>query len=52
MGGSADPKLNIKLEQVVEEAKRFNMPVSTINNVLKQIQSSKENLKGHVVEIR
>lgn len=37
---------------MVEQAKRFNMPASTINNILKQIQSSKENVKGHLVEIR
>lgn len=51
-GGSADPKFNVKLEQVLDQCKRFNMPAATIQNVLKSIQSDKEKCQSHLIEIK
>lgn len=51
-GGSADPKANLKLEQVIEQAKRSNMPVATIQNVLKSTQNDKTQCKVHLLDIR
>lgn len=51
-GNSADPKANIKLEQAIQQAKRFNMPAATINNVLKTAASSEDKSSSHVIEIK
>ncbi|XP_060521925.1 translational activator of cytochrome c oxidase 1 [Cylas formicarius] len=49
-GGSADPQQNIKLSHVIEQAKRFNMPAASIQNVLKT--TDKSNAKTFLIEIR
>lgn len=35
-GGSANPELNATLRSIIDEAKRKNMPVATIQNTLKK----------------
>lgn len=51
-GGSADPKLNSKLGKVVEIARSNNMPVVSIENVLKSSQKSQDNAKPYMLEYR
>ncbi|XP_017781963.1 PREDICTED: probable transcriptional regulatory protein Pmob_0807 [Nicrophorus vespilloides] len=51
-GGSIDPKLNLKLEQVLEQARRANMPMSTVQNVIKSSQVDKKQCKSHMFEIK
>ncbi|XP_018569002.1 translational activator of cytochrome c oxidase 1 [Anoplophora glabripennis] len=51
-GGSVDPKMNLKLSQVVDQAKRANMPVATIHSVLKSCQQDKSQAKSHMLEIK
>ncbi|XP_076258724.1 translational activator of cytochrome c oxidase 1 [Rhynchophorus ferrugineus] len=51
-GGSLDPKANLKLSQVIEQCKRFNMPQATLNNILKSCENDKTNAKLHLLEIK
>ncbi|GJQ79918.1 hypothetical protein Trydic_g18362 [Trypoxylus dichotomus] len=52
LGGSIDPKLNLKLQQVVEQAKRMSMPAATIDSIIKSTQTDKRQSKSHLVEIK
>ncbi|KAK9874249.1 hypothetical protein WA026_002604 [Henosepilachna vigintioctopunctata] len=51
-GGSIDPNANIKLEHVIEQAKRVNMPAATIQSVLKSTQTDKSQCKSYILEIK
>lgn len=51
-GGSANPDSNLRLAQVIEQARRHSMPVATIQNVLKISQKRKEDCKPALLEIR
>ncbi|KAF4525651.1 hypothetical protein B566_EDAN001251 [Ephemera danica] len=52
-GKSADPNANFQLSQSIELAKRRNMPVEKIQNILKAAQSSKAvEAKPALIEIR
>ncbi|KAL3270920.1 hypothetical protein HHI36_021426 [Cryptolaemus montrouzieri] len=51
-GGSSDPNSNLKLEQVIAQAKRANMPAATIQSVLKSTQTDKNQCKSHILEIK
>lgn len=51
-GGSLDPNSNIKLQQVIDQCKRFNMPHTTLQSVLKSCQSDKSNARYHLIEIK
>ncbi|XP_064077809.1 probable transcriptional regulatory protein NAMH_0626 isoform X2 [Macrobrachium nipponense] len=51
-GGGTDPKLNSKLGKVVELAKSSNMPVASIEHVLKSSQKSQDNAKSYMLEYR
>ncbi|CAH1164074.1 unnamed protein product [Phaedon cochleariae] len=51
-GGSADVKLNGKLAQIVEQAKRANMPVATLQSIIKSCQNDKSQEKLHLLEIK
>ncbi|KAJ8971252.1 hypothetical protein NQ314_000793 [Rhamnusium bicolor] len=51
-GSSADPKSNLRLEQVIEQAKRANMPVATIQSILKSCQQDKSQAKSHLIDIK
>nr|XP_022902767.1 translational activator of cytochrome c oxidase 1 [Onthophagus taurus]XP_022902768.1 translational activator of cytochrome c oxidase 1 [Onthophagus taurus]XP_022902769.1 translational activator of cytochrome c oxidase 1 [Onthophagus taurus] len=51
-GGSPDPVKNLKLEQVLEQAKRNNMPIGTIQGVIKSTQINKEMCKKYLLEIK
>ncbi|KAK5637949.1 hypothetical protein RI129_012244 [Pyrocoelia pectoralis] len=51
-GGSANPNSNLKLEQVISQAKRSNMPIATIENVIKSTQKDKTQMKSFTFEIK
>jgi len=51
-GGSINPALNLKLEQIITQAKRMRMPVATIENVIKSTQKDKTQMKSHTFEIK
>ncbi|CAH0549207.1 unnamed protein product [Brassicogethes aeneus] len=51
-GGSTDPKSNLKLAQIIEQAKRANMPQATIASILKSSQADKSGAKSHLIEIK
>ncbi|XP_065167259.1 translational activator of cytochrome c oxidase 1 [Atheta coriaria] len=50
-GGSTDPKLNINLEQVLEQARRANMPGATVQSIIKSA-STKGTGQKYQIEIR
>ncbi|KAL1494354.1 hypothetical protein ABEB36_009966 [Hypothenemus hampei] len=51
-GGSVDPDKNLKLSQVIQQCKRFNMPTATWQNILKTCQTDKSNLKLYMLDIK
>ncbi|CAG9767204.1 unnamed protein product [Ceutorhynchus assimilis] len=51
-GGSSDPKKNLKLVQVIDQCKRFNMPLATLQSVLKSCENDKSNNKAHLIDIK
>ncbi|XP_066140519.1 translational activator of cytochrome c oxidase 1-like [Euwallacea fornicatus] len=51
-GGSLDPDKNLQLSQIISQCKRCNMPVATIQNVLKSCTSDKSNLMLYIVPIK
>ncbi|XP_015597709.1 translational activator of cytochrome c oxidase 1 [Cephus cinctus] len=51
-GGIADPEKNLKLLQIIEQAKKSNMPLSSINNFLKKQEMAKQNTQSSTVDIR
>ncbi|KAJ9573950.1 hypothetical protein L9F63_008670 [Diploptera punctata] len=52
-GGGADPNFNVRLASLIEQARKYNMPLSNIKNVLEQSKASKGNPpKSTYYEIR
>ncbi|XP_030384447.1 uncharacterized protein LOC115631750 [Scaptodrosophila lebanonensis] len=51
-GSSVDPNLNSQLSAVIDTALKKNMPMDTIQNVIKKSQQSKLKLKKHRLDIR
>ncbi|KAI9556814.1 hypothetical protein GHT06_016605 [Daphnia sinensis] len=50
--GSSDPKQNIKLAHLVEQARQHNVPVEKVQQVLKSAAQSQEDLKQYILEVR
>ncbi|VEN56528.1 unnamed protein product [Callosobruchus maculatus] len=51
-GGSADPNKNLKLSQIVDQAKKSNMPVASIQNILKSCKIDKSKAIRDVFDIK
>ncbi|XP_063926788.1 translational activator of cytochrome c oxidase 1 [Zophobas morio] len=51
-GGSSDVKKNLQLENIIEQCRRANMPLATIQSVIKSCESDKSNSKPHLFEIK
>ncbi|KAB0791254.1 hypothetical protein PPYR_03084 [Photinus pyralis] len=51
-GGSANPSANLRLEQIIAQAKRSNMPAATIDSVIKSTQKDKTQMKSFTFEIK
>ncbi|KAG5888305.1 hypothetical protein JTB14_022193 [Gonioctena quinquepunctata] len=51
-GGNADVKFNQRLAQVIDQAKRADMPSSTIQSILKSCQNDKSQSKSYLIEIK
>lgn len=50
--GSADPKKNLPLAHLLEQARQHNIPADKIQEVLSNSESSKDDLKPYVLEVR
>ncbi|XP_076659462.1 putative transcriptional regulatory protein TTE1135 [Halictus rubicundus] len=50
--GISDPSKNPKLSQLVEQARKANMPVATLNNFFEKIKNSKQNAKHEIILLR
>ncbi|XP_039305506.1 probable transcriptional regulatory protein LCABL_11860 isoform X2 [Solenopsis invicta] len=51
-GGSAKPSHNLKLSQIIERAKKANMPVASIKSYLERMESRKNKTKTGIQEVR
>ncbi|KAI9586242.1 hypothetical protein GQX74_002089 [Glossina fuscipes] len=51
-GGSVDPVLNSKLRNVIDDALRKNMPMSSIQSSIKKCQQNKTELKRYRLDLR
>ncbi|KAF5272813.1 hypothetical protein FQA39_LY07840 [Lamprigera yunnana] len=51
-GGSTNPAANLRLEQIIAQARRSNMPNATIESVIQSTQRDKTKLKNYVFEIK
>ncbi|XP_014291906.1 translational activator of cytochrome c oxidase 1 [Halyomorpha halys] len=51
-GGSANPDNNLQLAQVIEVAKKQNMPLSSIQSCIKSAQADKTNCQSHWFEVK
>lgn len=50
--GSADPKQNMKLSHLVDQARHHNVPSEKLKHMLKNADQSTEDLKPYVMEVR
>ncbi|XP_063227278.1 translational activator of cytochrome c oxidase 1 [Bacillus rossius redtenbacheri] len=50
-GGSADPSLNSKLQQVMDQARRQSMPMATIQNAIRLAVNAKADTKECLLEV-
>lgn len=50
--GQGDPKLNARVAQAVDQAKRNDVPNATIENAIKSAMTSKESLEPLVLEVK
>jgi len=51
-GGSTKPNQNIKLAQLIEQAKKANMPSTTIKNFLEKMEAIKNKNHKGIIEVR
>nr|XP_033328604.1 probable transcriptional regulatory protein OEOE_0768 [Megalopta genalis]XP_033328722.1 probable transcriptional regulatory protein OEOE_0768 [Megalopta genalis] len=50
--GISDPSKNVRLAQLVEQAKKANMPSTTLNTFFEKLKISKQNVKKELLLIR
>ncbi|XP_012534520.1 translational activator of cytochrome c oxidase 1 [Monomorium pharaonis] len=51
-GGSTKPTQNSKLSQIIEQARKANMPVASINSFLEKMESRKNKTQTGILEVR
>ncbi|XP_011050017.1 PREDICTED: translational activator of cytochrome c oxidase 1 [Acromyrmex echinatior] len=51
-GGTTNPNNNLKLSQVIERARKANMPVASIKSFLDRIEARKNKTQTGVIEVR
>ncbi|XP_029160796.1 translational activator of cytochrome c oxidase 1-like [Nylanderia fulva] len=51
-GNNTKPSHNLRLAQLIEQAKKVNMPVASINSFLEKMEARKNKTQSGVVEIR
>lgn len=51
VGGNTDPDKNVKLSQIIERAKKANMPVATIKSFLEKMESSGMKTENSLLEV-
>ncbi|XP_050457713.1 translational activator of cytochrome c oxidase 1 isoform X1 [Cataglyphis hispanica] len=50
--GNTKPNNNIKLAQIIEQAKKANMPVTSINKFLEKMEARKNKTQTGIIEVR
>ncbi|XP_034178165.1 translational activator of cytochrome c oxidase 1 [Osmia lignaria lignaria] len=50
--GEIDPRKNSRLANLIDEAKKANMPASTLNSFLERIKNPEEGARTHIVPVR
>ncbi|XP_043787493.1 probable transcriptional regulatory protein BLi02909/BL01150 [Apis laboriosa] len=50
--GNSDPTNNVKLAQLIDQAKKANMPKSTLKSILEKLQNTKKNGTTYVISVR
>ncbi|CAK9827427.1 Probable transcriptional regulatory protein LCABL_11860 [Anthophora retusa] len=50
--GNPDPEFNSKLANLVDQAKKANMPASTLKSILSKIQNKQEDGQTHILTVR
>lgn len=50
--GSARPSHNLKLAQVIEQAKKVNMPAASIKSFLERMEGRKNKTQTGILEVR
>ncbi|CAL1689336.1 unnamed protein product [Lasius platythorax] len=51
-GGNTKPSHNSRLAQLIEQAKKANMPVASINNFLEKMEARKNKTQAGIAEVR
>lgn len=51
-GGNTKPSHNLRLAQIIEQARKANMPVASINNFLEKMEARKNKTIPGVIEVR
>lgn len=51
-GGSADPAINNKLASLIQQAKKMNVPLSTVNGFLDKMKNPKPKAETQVLTVR
>lgn len=51
-GGNTKPSHNLRLAQIIEQAKKANMPVASINSFLEKMEARQNKTQPGVIEIR
>lgn len=50
--GNADPDINPKLASLIDQAKKANMPASTLKGILSKVQNTWDDGQIHVITAR
>lgn len=50
--GNSDPTNNVKLSQLIDQAKKANMPKSTLKSILEKLQNTEKNGTTYVISVR
>lgn len=50
--GNSDPTNNVKLSQLIDQAKKANMPKSTLKSILEKLQNAEKNGTTYVISVR
>lgn len=51
-GGGPNPEINLQLSRVMEQARRYNVPMATIENAIKLSKNRQDNAKPSILEVR
>lgn len=52
LNGGINPTTNVNLARVLEQCKKFNMPLKSVNNILEKLATTKESSEHTFIEIK